>query len=608
MRFGRAILATLFLSMLLFSLGAPTVSAAPIANGMTIETDMTISGVVDLKTTGSVKMTFSGDSAVLLRQKILSTYDGDSNQFLDATETVNFLMGVSSHLVGKIYWGMSIGSATNFSGKSETYLIENTGGLVNYNWTRTESISFKVGFEGKGDDEARVIETARGAYDAFATALDEATGYRFSGNFSVSQKVTTFGLGSFTNPVLDSGKISAFRNPLGEMLWYSFTGTTTSTEPSHDSITYRSFSAVENQQIAFVVLIIGLILILRMPGTKFDKFEKLHPRKFRKYAKPLASVRICSFVLAAVLAALYFLPFAFSFVSKEALLYSAYLYILIPVALIGEHFFSKEMYDRAIESIPDEKVIEVKQAIVEPKEGEGEMLCKVCYRSIEAGLDLFQCNCGATMHVDCAEKAQNCPACGEPLFPQRTRSIQCKACGETFIYSGLEDPYSIQCTKCGAFQEEIKAGRNYIVAASDPHNAFMMIRAMHLSGKPTLCLTTSFPGKIRSDYDLGEMDIKWLSDSTTDIDNVNPKDLEGDSMEIVSTFLMTTKGSGVMLDGVDQLISINGFDKVLAFVKKLNDLAKTHGSTIVLSVNKQGLPEDQYKRLSDSFDEIHDYQ
>jgi hypothetical protein len=212
------------------------------------------------------------------------------------------------------------------------------------------------------------------------------------------------------------------------------------------------------------------------------------------------------------------------------------------------------------------------------------------------------------MHVDCAEKAQTCPQCGQPLVQLNTRSISCRACGEVFLYSGDEDAYSIQCTKCGAFQEEIIPGKNYFIVDEEPRNAFMMIRAMGLSNRPALCLTTSFPGKIRSDYNLENVLIKWFSDSTTDIDNINPKDLEGDVMEIVSTFLMTTKEAGVLLDGIESLIEMNGFDKALAFVKRLNDLAKTHGSTILLSLNKTKLPPEQFKTISGEFDEVHDYQ
>ncbi len=79
-------------------------------------------------------------------------------------------------------------------------------------------------------------------------------------------------------------------------------------------------------------------------------------------------------------------------------------------------------------------------------------------------------------------------------------------------------------------------------------------------------------------------------------------------MEIASTFLMTSKEAGILIEGIDALTELNGFDKVLAFVKRLNDLAAIHGSTIVLSLDKKKMSEAQFKTISDEFDEIHDYE
>ena len=613
MRMKIAVVATLFSTVFVLSLIAPPVSSqhGP-ADGMSVDSKMTISGVSSLRGSGSAEIAFSGDAAVGLREKIILKFDGilthSPNGQLDAQETGLFLKAVSDGLVGKIYWGIGIESATNFTDRTDAFITSRTSGLVETPFGVPDNITFKLNFEGKGSGSSKTLETAQAAYDSFAEAVFEATGYQFNGTMTIHQRLTTFALGSFTGPDLPNSRVTGIRTPFGEVLWYSFTGAVQPFSTVSDSLDYRSFSLIESQQISFVVLVVGLLLLVRMPGSDFGKFEKLHPRKFRKYAKPLMTVKVSMIVLAVVLVLLYLLPFAFSFMSRESIFYTAYLYLLVPAAVLGQHYFSRAMYNKAALSIPDESIIEVKQAVVQPEEGEGEILCKACYRPIEAGLDLFQCSCGANMHLTCAEKAQNCPNCGTLLFPERTRSIECRSCGQTFMYTGVEDPYAIQCSHCGAFQEEIKAGKNYLVVDADPRNAFAMIRAMALSGRPALCLTTSFPGKIRSDYDLMNIDIKWLSDSSTDIDNINPKDLEGDSMEVVSTFLMTTKGAGVMIDGVAQLIEMNGFDKVFAFVKRLNDLAAIHGSTIVLSINKQGMPEDQFKRISDAFDEIHDYQ
>jgi len=603
-----ALLAAPIMLVIVLALLAPAAeSQQEHEDSMTVSSRMLLTGFDPLEASGSARITLTGSAAVAARHAIFNLSDADGNQYLSTEETRTVLGLIAEGLEGKAYWGAMITSVDGFSERTAEWLLAHTTGLLDVSWDSDLDLSFPLEFSGEGQGETKMIEAAQGAYDAFAGALRDAVGYVFAGHLEVEHRLSTMTIGAVTNPVLESGELSGIRTPLGEVLWYSFAGEVAAGVVAADEVAYEDFSIKENLQIGFAVVFIGCFLILRMPGKNFDKFEKLHPKKFRRFARPLMSVSISAYVVAGLLVLLYVLPFAFSFASSDALFYVAYLYLLVPIAVVAEYFFSKSMYDRASLDIPEESVIEVKQAVIERAEGEGEMICKVCYRPIEAGLEIFQCACGTTMHVDCAEKAQRCPACGNVLIAEQMRSIQCKACGETFLYSGSDDAYSIQCTKCGAFQEEIKPGRNYLVVDDDPRNAFMMIRAIALSGRPAMVLTASFPGKIRSDYDLGEIPVKWLSDSTTDIDNVNPKDLDGDVMEIVSTFLMTTKNAGVLVDGIETLIEMNGFEKALGFVKRLNDLAAIHGSAIILSLNKKALPEEQFKAINEEFDEIHDY-
>jgi len=416
--------------VLLLVLNVPGAVAQGDAGVMKVESKISLTGLSSLDGSGSVTITFTGEAAVDVRLQIINQYDdiGNGNLRLDAGEIRMFLQTVSNALIGRPYWGMTIESATNFSQKSDEYIADHTKGLNMAGLNSTDPLSFSVGFEGSGSGAKKDVMLAQGAYDVFAYAISAATGYIYSGEFRVETSVSTFGICSLTSPQLAAGRLSAVRLPWGEMLWYKFTGVAGG-EIIQERISYETFSAMENQLVSFVILFIGVFLILRTPGKRFDKYEKLHPRKFRKYAKPLIEVRLSAYILAAVVSILYLIPYVFSFASRGALFYSAYLYAVIPAAVIVELFFSKFMYDRAALEIPEESIIEVKQALVQPSEGEGEILCKVCYRPIEAGLDMFQCSCGLTMHVDCAMKAQNCPSCGQPLVQLRTRSIQCRACG-----------------------------------------------------------------------------------------------------------------------------------------------------------------------------------
>ena len=413
-----ALLAALISVVLMTTVVAPRASSQPDpSNVMKVECKLLLSGLTSVDGSGSVELTFAGDPAVALRTGVFTWFDANGDMWLDANETGTLLNAFSNALVGKIYWGMAIKSATNFTGRTSAFIADHSSGLVRSEWNATLPIVLKVDFDGSGKMESKVIETAQGAYDVFAVAIADVTGYSYAGAMVVKQRITTIMLGSLSNAEVSQGSLSAIRNPFGEVLWYSFSGSVGPSTPAQDTMSYEAFSVKENQQVSFIVLFFGCLTILRMPGSSFDKFEKLHPKKFRKNAKRLKSVSIFAFVLVAVLVVLYFVPYIFSFASPNALVYAAYLYLLVPLAIIAEHLFAKSMYNKAVLSIPDESVVEVKQALIEKEESAGEMLCKVCYMPIEAGLDMFRCTCDAAMHVNCAEKAQTCPICGEPLFP-----------------------------------------------------------------------------------------------------------------------------------------------------------------------------------------------
>jgi hypothetical protein len=578
--------------------------------GLTIESTMRLTSVGDLDGTGSLEITFTREHARQLRQHLLSEFDHDMNQVINGEEARDVMTAIADTLTGRGYWGVTMTVATDFANISLLDMATWVKNLIYYDWNSTDDLVFSLDIECSGAGFSKVIFITEGAVNAFVDGFDDCTGYAFEGSMHISHQLVAFGIGSFTQPDVVDGSLQELRTPAGTVLWYSSDFEVESlTALTQETISYERFSIMENQQIAFVILLVGSLMIARMPKHRFENFRKLHPKKYRKYARPKNSVRISAIAILALIWLPYLLPFMFSFAAEGFLVYSYFFMFIVPVAVISEHVISKQVYGRSALDIPEEAIIEVRQALVESDEVEAEVLCALCYKPIEVPEDIQACEaCGTEMHVECADRAQACPSCGGILFPQDTRSIECKSCGESFLHAGRADPYSIQCTRCGAFQEEVEPAKNYLVVDKEPTMAYRMMRAMGVSGRPAMVMTTEFPGKIRSGFELGdEVDVRWLSDSTTDIDNVNPKDLEGDAMETASTFLMTTKRAGLMIDGIGALIDMNGYDKVLAFVRRLNDLAMIHGSSILLFSDKGGMDEGQFKAMSDEFDEIHDY-
>jgi hypothetical protein len=579
--------------------------------GMAVETTMRLTSMTDLEGTGTLKITFSGEQVRELRECILTRFDTvDRNQIIDEGEAKEVLIALSDTLDGRSYWGVTLSVATDFTNVSLPDMSDWVTGLVYEDLDSALDLSFTMDLECRGQGTSKVILITEGAVHAFVDAFDECFKFVFEGSMHLRHRLVTFGIGSFTYPEVTNGTFQEIRTPAGAVLWYKsdfeVEGLRASTQ---ESISYETFSIMENHQIAFVILLIGTLMIARMPGRRFEAFKKLHPKRYRKYAHPKLSVKLSAVALLAVVWLLYVLPFLFSFAANGFMVYSLYFVFLVPAAIMTEYVVSRHLYEKSALDIPEESVIEVIQALVDSEGEAPEALCNLCYKPIEMIEELHKCEaCGTMMHIECADRSQACPSCGGILFPQDTRSIECKVCGESFLHSGMDDPYSIQCTRCGSFQEEVHPSRNYLIIDRDPTMAYRMVRAMGVSDRPAMVMTSEFPGKTRADFGLGEeVDVRWLSDSTTDIDNVDPKDLEGDVMETASTFLMTTKRAGLMVDGIDLLIELNGFERVIAFVKRLNDLAMIHSSSILLFIDKSTIDEEQLKNISDEFDEVHDY-
>ncbi len=594
-------------------ISVPMGTSAQGGDVMMIESRMSFTVLDTMKGNGAVQLTFEGDPAIELRQSIFTNdyndFDTNMNQYLEVSEARAFLVAFTDALVGRQHWGMTIGSPTDFANLTDNELRQATTGILDTRWTSVAAISIDIEFNCVGESVMKLMRPSEVPLETFVGALTAVTGFTFNGTLMVKDRVMMFGMSSFTSPDLVSGKISEVRTPIGTILWYTFEGEVSANGTvMEETTTYEPFTIYDNSQLSFIVLLFGCVLILRVPAKRFNKYLMQHPKRFRGSAKPLPAIRWFTWTLVAVLCVFYVLPFLFSFVSKGTMIYGSYLYFLVPGFIFASYVFSKTLYDRASFQIPDDLVIPVKQAVVKQDGDSYTLRCQMCMRPIDAEKELYECICGHQMHMGCAEKAQACPQCGEVLFPEHTRSIQCKVCEETFLSTGEEDPYTLQCTRCGAFQEEVKGGRNYLIVDVDSRRGYNMIRAMGLSGRPALVMTNEFPGKVREQYDLGDdFDVKCMCDSTTDIDSVNIHDLDGDAMETVSTFLMTTKRSGLLLEGLEVILSANGFEAALAFIKRMNDLSAIHGASVIVPVNKESMSEDEYKLISDEFDEVHDY-
>jgi len=157
-------------------------------------------------------------------------------------------------------------------------------------------------------------------------------------------------------------------------------------------------------------------------------------------------------------------------------------------------------------------------------------------------------------------------------------------------------------------EAELVKGFNYLVMEEKTSQAYLLFAELMDTGLPGICLTTSFPKKLAKEYNLGDSTIYWLSESKYEgVDSLNPKRLDFEVMRTVDRFIRGKDEGVVLLDGFEHLVLENGFDKVMKFVKKINDLASMQGSTIIIPMNPGAVDKQHMNVLKKEFDKVKDY-
>jgi archaellum biogenesis ATPase FlaH len=83
---------------------------------------------------------------------------------------------------------------------------------------------------------------------------------------------------------------------------------------------------------------------------------------------------------------------------------------------------------------------------------------------------------------------------------------------------------------------------------------------------------------------------------------LDPKRLDFEPMRKIGRFLTDHPGGAILVDGLEHLITVNGLERVLKFVKKVNDIASLSQATLLVSLSPKSLGAEDLSRLRKEFD------
>ncbi|MBI5000959.1 MAG: DUF835 domain-containing protein [Euryarchaeota archaeon] len=610
-----------------------------------VTSDFELLGLQELHGGGHLTYFVDGDAAADLRRRVREAFDGAVSPFqpdntLSAAELDLYAQEVEHFLEQgvKFFAGTTIGFRPLHRTGGEPITVDFDGFVgVDVNST-TVPINIFLYFDARATaDQAKPLlvpqEYFRALYDPFQGRINNSGPWQ--GQYTFDHMDYRVGLVSYWN-TQTSGTVYVFRTPAGEVVSYGakFTYGSSGWTIPQDRAEYQGFNFLENPQVLFILVFVCGYVISSVPNRQYAAYKLAHPRRVRHKAKRITWIHITGIVLILLLLIFYFVPNFTMLFGLSWFMSGVFLWILGPVFAIIVGVSAKVMYDKATKAIPPAEAMPIiRRATPLPQSESGVRVvvspspgpmaapapmaqaaaapagppCGMCKQPLADAPNATKCTCGRLFHPNCVLGMKTCPYCQAflPGAGPKTVKVQCPTCGEINDVPEDADKLSVKCKACKVPLEAIESGYNYLVVTEERRNAYEAMMGLVKSKKMIgLAITTTFPDKVKKEYDLGNTEVVWMSDTSGDPKILNPKRLEFETMRTIGNFIKGRKDSVLMIDGFEYLVVENGFDKVLKFFKKINDLCSVNQSTFLVPMSPGAVTPDQLAILKKEFDQV----
>jgi len=136
---------------------------------------------------------------------------------------------------------------------------------------------------------------------------------------------------------------------------------------------------------------------------------------------------------------------------------------------------------------------------------------------------------------------------------------------------------------------ELKLGNVYLVEERRPRLSFDMYEQGLSAGCCGMVVSRELPKRVQSEHNLGNSRMVWLTNLVGD-GRINPTAI-GILMSQVRSFIETHQRTIVLVDGLEYLISLNTYDRMLQFMHQLRDIVMTNEAALVVPVDPRTLTE-----------------
>ncbi|TLZ56536.1 MAG: DUF835 domain-containing protein [Methanobacteriota archaeon] len=170
-----------------------------------------------------------------------------------------------------------------------------------------------------------------------------------------------------------------------------------------------------------------------------------------------------------------------------------------------------------------------------------------------------------------------------------------------YRYLVIEPVTEVQVTR--APRHRLEPGLNYLVLENGRSAAMGAFRDI-VSATPGLCVTGLPPSRVAVRFGLERTPILWITAVANEGRTVRPNALDFELVHTVMKFLRENPGTAVLLDDLDYLAILAGFEAVARFLKRVTNQASASKGTVIVAAGVGTFLPDQLALLRGSTDRV----
>lgn len=149
---------------------------------------------------------------------------------------------------------------------------------------------------------------------------------------------------------------------------------------------------------------------------------------------------------------------------------------------------------------------------------------------------------------------------------------------------------------------EPRAGNVYLIEERRPKAAFELFEQAMSSGHAGMVVTRECPKKLMTDKGLSTCRVVWMTNLVGE-GRINPTAI-GILMSQVRSFIDGQRKSVVMIDGLEYLITVNTYDRMLQFMHQLRDIVATNESILLVPLDPRTVSERELALLERNMETV----